>query len=128
VAPTVAGLARAHGARVIVVAPTMPLAPWRELIADAIATIAEATGTEPMVLDEHSSAHKAITGAAASADAALVVIGNRGLRGTHALTSVSERVAHEAPCSVLVLRQPTAPTGPGEPSDDDDVTGGAHAA
>jgi nucleotide-binding universal stress UspA family protein len=108
VAPTVAALARAHSARVTVVAPTLPRARGRDLIADAIATIAEATGTEPVVLDEHSSAHKAITGAAASAEVALVVIGSRGLHGVHALASVSERVAHEAPCSVLVLR-PIAP-------------------
>jgi nucleotide-binding universal stress UspA family protein len=114
VAPIVAGLARAHGARVTVVAPPMPLAAGRELIADAIAMIADATGAEPVILDEHSSAHRSITGAAASTDAALVVVGSRGLQGAHALTSVSERVAHEAPCSVLVLRPPTASTDPGE--------------
>jgi nucleotide-binding universal stress UspA family protein len=41
---------------------------------------------------------------AAGADAGLVVVGSRGLRGLHALGSVSERVAHQAPCSVLVVR------------------------
>ena len=40
--------------------------------------------------------------AAASAD--LAVVGSRGLNGIRALGSVSERVAHRAPCSVLVLR------------------------
>ena len=114
VVPVAAAFARVYDARVTLVAPTMPDAAGRELIAEAIATIAEATGTEPVILDEHSSAHKAITGAAASADAALVVIGSRGLHGVHALTSVSERVAHEAPCSVLVLRRPTASPDPGE--------------
>jgi nucleotide-binding universal stress UspA family protein len=34
----------------------------------------------------------------------LVVVGSRGLRGIAALGSVSERVAHEALCSVLVVR------------------------
>ena len=34
----------------------------------------------------------------------LLVVGSRGLRGPRALGSVSERVAHQAPCSVLVLR------------------------
>jgi len=34
----------------------------------------------------------------------LLVVGSRGLRGLRALGSVSERVAHQAPCSVLVLR------------------------
>ncbi len=40
----------------------------------------------------------------ASADADLVVIGSRGLHGVKALGSVSERVAHQARCSVLVVR------------------------
>ena len=35
----------------------------------------------------------------------LVVIGSRGLHGLKALGSVSERVAHQAECSVLVVRE-----------------------
>jgi nucleotide-binding universal stress UspA family protein len=38
------------------------------------------------------------------ARADLVVVGSRGLHGLRALGSVSERVAHRAPCSVLVVR------------------------
>lgn len=41
---------------------------------------------------------------AASDRADLVVIGSRGLHGFEALGSVSERVAHEARCPVLVVR------------------------
>lgn len=41
---------------------------------------------------------------AASAHADLLVIGSRGLHGLAALGSVSERVAHRARCSVLVVR------------------------
>jgi nucleotide-binding universal stress UspA family protein len=41
---------------------------------------------------------------AASAEADLLVVGSRGLRGIKALGSVSERVAHEARCSVLIVR------------------------
>jgi nucleotide-binding universal stress UspA family protein len=40
-----------------------------------------------------------------SEDADLLVVGSRGLRGIHALGSVSERIAHEARCSVLVVRE-----------------------
>jgi nucleotide-binding universal stress UspA family protein len=40
----------------------------------------------------------------ASRRADLVVVGSRGLHGLAALGSVSERVAHEADCSVLVVR------------------------
>jgi nucleotide-binding universal stress UspA family protein len=32
------------------------------------------------------------------------VVGSRGLQGMRSLGSVSERVAHEARCSVLVVR------------------------
>ena len=41
---------------------------------------------------------------AAREDASLVVIGSRRVGGVRALGSVSERVVHEAPCSVLVVR------------------------
>lgn len=34
----------------------------------------------------------------------LVVVGSRGLKGVRALGSISERVAHDARCSVLVVR------------------------
>jgi nucleotide-binding universal stress UspA family protein len=40
----------------------------------------------------------------ASACADLVVVGSRGLHGPRALGSVSERIAHQAACSVLVVR------------------------
>lgn len=40
----------------------------------------------------------------ASACADLLVVGSRGLHGVRALGSVSERVAHEASCPVLVVR------------------------
>lgn len=41
---------------------------------------------------------------AASADADLLVVGSRGLHGVRALGSVSERVAHRAACSTLIVR------------------------
>lgn len=44
---------------------------------------------------------------AAAADADLLVVGSRGLHGLKSLGSVSERVAHEAGSSVLIVR--TAP-------------------
>lgn len=42
----------------------------------------------------------------ASSDSDLLVVGSRGLHGVRALGSVSERVAHQARCSVLVVRTP----------------------
>jgi nucleotide-binding universal stress UspA family protein len=41
----------------------------------------------------------------------LVIVGNRGLKGVRALGSVSERVAHQAGCSVLVVRKPPSAVG-----------------
>jgi nucleotide-binding universal stress UspA family protein len=40
----------------------------------------------------------------AASDADLLVVGSRGLHGLSALGSVSERVAHQAECSVLIVR------------------------
>ena len=60
----------------------------------------------------------ALVAAAQTAD--LVVVGSRGLHGARALGSVSERVAHRAPSSVLVVR-PLAPEADAE----DQVVGGA---
>jgi nucleotide-binding universal stress UspA family protein len=46
---------------------------------------------------------RALVGASGVVD--LVVVGSRGLHGLKALGSVSERVAHQAECSVLVVRE-----------------------
>jgi nucleotide-binding universal stress UspA family protein len=40
----------------------------------------------------------------AAEEADLLVVGSRGVTGVRALGSVSERVAHRAPCSLLVVR------------------------
>ena len=47
---------------------------------------------------------EALQEAAVTAD--LLVVGSRGLHGVRALGSVSERIAHTAGCSVLVVREP----------------------
>ncbi len=60
------------------------------------------SGLDPQ-LDEREPVDALV---AASADADLLVVGSRGLHGLRALGSVSERVAHRARCSVLVVRLP----------------------
>jgi nucleotide-binding universal stress UspA family protein len=55
------------------------------------------------------SPHQEIATVAAVLDAGLVVTGSRGTTGIRALGSVSERVAHHAHCSVLVVRDKTHP-------------------
>lgn len=61
-------------------------------------------GIATNVLIEDGSPVDALVDGAARAD--LLVVGSRGLHGVRALGSVSERVAHQAPCSVLVVRRP----------------------
>lgn len=49
------------------------------------------------------SAHSVIVEIATSAQASLIVIGGRRPDGLRALGSVTERIVHDAPCSVLVM-------------------------
>ncbi len=56
---------------------------------------------EPYI--EPGKASDVIVEAAKRTEAALVVIGSRRLSGLHAFGSVSRRVVHDAPCSVLVI-------------------------
>jgi nucleotide-binding universal stress UspA family protein len=42
----------------------------------------------------------------ASEEADLLVVGSRGMRGVRAVGSVSERLGHQASCSVLVVKRP----------------------
>ena len=61
-------------------------------------------GLRDVPMLEYSDAQPLDALLAASAETDLVVLGNRGLHGFGALGSVSERVAHQAPCSALVVR------------------------
>lgn len=56
---------------------------------------------EPLV--EPGKALQVILTAVKKSDAALLVMGSRRLSGLHALGSVSRRMVHDAPCSVLVI-------------------------
>lgn len=64
---------------------------------DAVRRVAEEAEIDP------GGALEALEAAAKEAD--LLVVGSRGLGGLRALGSVSERIAHRAGCSVLVVRQ-----------------------
>lgn len=99
-----ARIARQHGSRVMIIAdPTRDSASRRSLAEDAQMILA-ATGTEPVILDEHGPPHRAVAAAAAELGCSLVVCGSHGLHGAASVRSVSERIAHSAPCSVLVMR------------------------
>jgi nucleotide-binding universal stress UspA family protein len=70
----------------------------KEIDLDAVNSVA--TG---VVVDDRPPVDMLTT---ASSDSDLLVVGSRGLHGVRALGSVSERVAHQARCSVLVVRPP----------------------
>jgi nucleotide-binding universal stress UspA family protein len=79
-------------------------APVRALTAlrDSHVDLAAAHWIAPELEEHDAGALDALRSAAEGAD--LVVVGSRGLRGIRALGSVSERLAHQAGCSVLVVR------------------------
>jgi nucleotide-binding universal stress UspA family protein len=64
--------------------------------------LGEIAHRHPRSLDSAATPVRALVEASTCAD--LLVVGSRGLHGVRALGSVSERVAHRAPCSVLVVR------------------------
>jgi len=100
-----AAIARAHGATVgLVHAGALADADRRRRMSEQSVALTEATGTEPTWIEEPEHGPDGIVSAARSWRAALLVVGARGVTGVRALGSVSERVAHRAPCSVLVAR------------------------
>lgn len=80
-----------------------------KVLAEEAASLAEQAGADVDVEALRDSPHRGIENFAASAKASLVVIGSRGMSGLKALGSVSERVAHRSPCSVLVVRRANHP-------------------
>jgi nucleotide-binding universal stress UspA family protein len=99
-----ARLAARHGAIVAIAAVRDGELPFRPGLVEHAAQITVATGGEPVILSEPGPAHRGVVDAARDIGASLVVTGSRGLSGPSALRSVSERIVHSAPCSVLVLR------------------------
>jgi nucleotide-binding universal stress UspA family protein len=99
-----AQLAARFGSHVAMVAAGDHAAPVRRVLAEQATRIMALTGAEPVTLDRPGQPHRAVAEAAGDFEASLVVTGSRGLTGVAALKSASERIAHAAPCSVLVVR------------------------
>jgi nucleotide-binding universal stress UspA family protein len=76
----------------------------RDALALQAAAAAECTGSDPVVMSVPGDPSDRLVSMADTTGAGLVVLGNRGRRGVAALVSVSERVAHKVPASVLILR------------------------
>jgi len=81
----------------------------RTALSEESVALIEAGGPEPVIRTESGSPHRRIPEVAEEVGASLIVIGSRGQTGLKALGSVSERVAHSAACSVLIVRRPTHP-------------------
>jgi nucleotide-binding universal stress UspA family protein len=75
----------------------------RPEIAQAVAGLRETTNKEPFEILVGGTPHHVICDYAQREGASLVITGSRGVTGVRALRSVSERVAHECGCSVLVI-------------------------
>lgn len=105
-AVTLAGLiARDSGSDITLVRLDWTNRMRRPELAVAVASLNE-LGVEPVEILTGGIPRRQIPLLAAREKASLVVLGSRGLTGTRALSSVSERVAHDAPCSVLIVRPP----------------------
>lgn len=108
-AARVAALAAARlGARVVVIGAGEDRE-QREAAVEAARSLAELAAVDCEVETSDGAASKEIIAAAERHEARLIVVGSRGLTGLRALGSTGERVAHNAPCSVLIVRQPAHP-------------------
>jgi nucleotide-binding universal stress UspA family protein len=74
-----------------------------QVLAEQTAEIAAAIGEEPEVLKPEGHATDRIVETARERGSSLIICGRRGLTGIKSLGSVSERVVHQAGCSVLLI-------------------------
>ena len=103
-------IARAHGSEVeIVYVPDRTDAKRRRAVSEQASEIQEAIGVEPVFAEEPGHVARRIVDAGQDARSSLIVLGHRGVTGVRALGSVSERVVHQARCSVLVVPPETGP-------------------
>jgi nucleotide-binding universal stress UspA family protein len=103
-ARTAGRIARVRGSRIVVLhVPNEPPEERRQAVVEQVAAIQKLTGANPAVTDGGGQVAERIVDTARSERCSLIAIGRRGLTGLRAIGSVSERVAHQARCSVLVV-------------------------
>lgn len=76
----------------------------RRELASELTNVRALLGRDLRYVTDDGSTPGRIVAAARDASVGLVVTGSAGKRGVAALGSTSERVAHQAPCSVLIVR------------------------
>ena len=101
-----ARIAARHGSDIALVAAPTRDASHTHALAEDVASVAAATGANPVILDEHGAPARAIVAAAAHIGASMIVLGAR----VHSAgePSVSADVARTAACSVLIVREPSS--------------------
>jgi nucleotide-binding universal stress UspA family protein len=99
-----AQIARRSGSEVILLRVSDDRGVGQPEVAAAVAELTELTGARPVEVAVSGSPHHAIAESATAEHASLVITGSRDLPWVETFDSVSERVAHEAACSVLVVR------------------------
>lgn len=110
-------IAARHGSKVLSLSVDEDLNRARAATEKATALIAGA-GATAVAEVRGGSPRRGVVEFADATQASLVVLGSRGLTGLKALGSVSEWVAHRAPCSVLIVRRAAHPREEGVESGD----------
>jgi nucleotide-binding universal stress UspA family protein len=100
-----ANIAASHDTRVVLAHAGRSGSIVRQALAEQAADVREITGTDPAVVSVDGSPVDRLLAMASSIGAGLVVLGSRGRRDPDEIASASERVAHHATCSVLVLAE-----------------------
>lgn len=103
-----ATIAARHDTRVVLAHAGRSGSALRHALAEQAADVLDTTGKDPVVVSVDGPPVDRLPAMASSIGAGLVVLGSHGRRGPQAIASVSERVAHRATCSVLVLRPSVA--------------------
>jgi nucleotide-binding universal stress UspA family protein len=104
-----ANIAAFHDTRVVLAHAARSAPAVRQALAEQAAAVREITGTDPVVVSVDGSPVDRLLAMASSIGAGLVVLGRRSKRDPDEIASASERVAHHATCSVLVLAEKYRP-------------------
>lgn len=104
-----ANIVAAHDTRVVLAHAGRSDSALRQALAEQAADVLEITGKDPVVVSVDGPPLDRLLGMASSIGAGLVVLGSHGRRGPRPLASLSDRVAHHATCSVLVLAEKYRP-------------------
>jgi nucleotide-binding universal stress UspA family protein len=98
-----ARIATAHGSVVTLLHVSDGQSHSQQVLARGVAALRE-VGVEAATIEEFGTPAQRLSEVAGRERASLIVIGSRGIGRARTLGSVSERVGHEAPCSVLIVR------------------------